>query len=75
MKISQVLSEMPSFNHWLAQAEDLELRYANELHTVETRCIQHVKAVKTEFKAKIKSLEEWFELYDHDRTRFSRRNK
>ncbi|KAG1731001.1 hypothetical protein EDB19DRAFT_1831827 [Suillus lakei] len=61
MKISQVLSEMTSFNRWLAQAEDLELRHANELHTVETRCIQHVEAVKTEFKAEIKSLKEQFE--------------
>ncbi|KAG2129523.1 hypothetical protein BD769DRAFT_1667118 [Suillus cothurnatus] len=61
MKISQVLSEMTSFNRRLAQAEDLELRHANELHAVETRCIQHVKAVKTEFKAEIKSLEEQFE--------------
>jgi hypothetical protein len=61
MKISQVLSEMTSFNRRLAQAEDLELRHANELRAVETRCIQHVKAAKTEFKAEIKSLEERFE--------------
>ncbi|KAG1736379.1 hypothetical protein EDD22DRAFT_959764 [Suillus occidentalis] len=61
MKISQVLSEMTSFNRQLAQAEDSELQHANELYAVETRCIQHVKAVKIEFKAKIKSLEEQFE--------------
>ncbi|KAG2335711.1 hypothetical protein BDR05DRAFT_1006532, partial [Suillus weaverae] len=61
MKISQVLSEMTSFNRRLAKAEDLELRHANELHAVETRYIQHVEAAKTEFKAEIKSLEERFE--------------
>ncbi|KAG2055669.1 hypothetical protein BDR06DRAFT_1006860 [Suillus hirtellus] len=61
MKISQVLSEMTSFNRWLAQAEDSELQHANELRAVETKCVQHVEAVKTEFKAKIKSLEEQFE--------------
>ncbi|KAG2050545.1 hypothetical protein BDR06DRAFT_1011194 [Suillus hirtellus] len=52
---------MTSFNRWLAQAEDSELRHATELRAVETRCVQHVEAVKTEFKAEIKSLEERFE--------------
>lgn len=61
MKISQVLSEMTSFNRRLAQAEDSELRHANELRAVETRCVQHVEAAKTEFMAEIKSLEERFE--------------
>lgn len=61
MKISQVLSEMTSFNRRLAHAEDLELRHANELRAVETRCVQQIEAAKTELKAQIKDMEEKFE--------------
>ncbi|KAG1790741.1 hypothetical protein EV424DRAFT_1355216, partial [Suillus variegatus] len=61
MKISQVLSEMTSFNRRLAHAEDLELRHANELRAVETRCVQQIEAAKMELKAQIKDMEEKFE--------------
>ncbi|KAG1723600.1 uncharacterized protein EDB91DRAFT_1270776 [Suillus paluster] len=61
LKVSQVLSQMATINHWLDLAENQELQHAQEVRALEMRCAQHVEAVKNEMKAEIRSLKESFE--------------